>query len=275
MPAKKNSKTTKKASSTKAVKKSPKKKVTVKAKTSTKKIAVKKVAVKKAVIKKTAAKKPKSAVKHHLSPMQRELRKDDFRVAIFGSARTQKDDKDYIQVFELAKMIGAENWDVVTGGGPGLMEAANAGHAAGDPKHNSDNIGLVIKLPWEAGGNKHLEIKKKFNKFSNRLDTFMALSSAVIVMPGGVGTCLELFYTWQLVQVQHIHPVPIILVGKMWKKLMKWVQRYPLKAGLISPHETKCIHIAKNNEEAMKIIKQNYKGFLKNGNHNNKDYLKT
>ena len=90
------------------------------------------------------------------------------------------------------------------------MEAANAGHAEGDKDEKADNIGLTIQLPWEAHGNKHLELKKHFNKFSGRLDHFMALSRAVIVAPGGIGTCLEFFYALQLVQVKHIKPVPII-----------------------------------------------------------------
>ncbi len=197
--------------------------------------------------------------------MEEELKKDDFRVTIFGSARLQLDDKTYKQVFDLAKRIGKHNFDIVTGGGPGLMEAANAGHEAGDGNHESDSIGLIIKLPWENEGNKHLEIKRTFNKFSGRLDTFMALSNAVVVMPGGIGTCLELFYTWQLVQVKHICPIPIILVGKMWEKLIDWVKKYPLKDGLISPEDMDSIHIAKDNDEAMKIILKTYKVYKKEG----------
>jgi len=207
--------------------------------------------------------------------MIKELSKDDFRIAIFGSARTKMNDKIYKQVFNLAKEIGKHRFDIVTGGGPGLMEAANAGHAAGDKNHYSDNIGLPIRLPWENKANKHIEIKTEFNKFSGRLDLFMALSSVVIITPGGVGTCLEFFYTWQLIQVKHIHPIPIILIGEMWEELMNWIKKYPLKKGLIGRDETECIHIAKNNKEAMKIIMNNYEYFKKEGNHNNKNYLKT
>ena len=163
-------------------------------------------------------------------------------------------------------------FDLVTGGGPGLMEAANAGHEEGDKMHKSDNIGLIIKLPWENEGNKHLEIKKEYNKFSGRLDNFMALSSAIVIMPGGIGTCLELFYTWQLIQVGHIDPIPIILIGEMWEKQIAWVKKYPLKDKLISTKDLKCIHIAKNNEEAIKIIKRTHIAFKKNHHHHN--YLK-
>lgn len=194
-----------------------------------------------------------------------ELKKDDFRVSIFGSARIKPHDENYKLVFELAKEIGKHKFDIVTGGGPGLMDAANAGHTAGDLNHESDNIGLTIQLPWEGEENKHLEIKKHFNKFSGRLDTFMALSDAVVVTPGGIGTCLELFYTWQLVQVKHICPIPIILFGKMWEELMTWVTNYPLQDELISPEDTDHIYIVHNVTEAMEIIHQQHEEFKKAG----------
>jgi hypothetical protein len=193
--------------------------------------------------------------------MKAELKKHDFRVAIFGSARLRKNDKVYKQVYELAKEVGKHKFDVVTGGGPGLMEAANAGHEEGDKGKKADSIGLIIKLPWESRGNKHLEIKKEFARFSKRLDTFMALSKVAVIMPGGIGTCLELFYAWQLVQVQHIKPIPIILVGKMWEELVKWIKKHPLKKGLISKKDLDNIHIAKDNKAAMKIILKTYEIF--------------
>lgn len=193
--------------------------------------------------------------------MREELKRKEFRVAIFGSARIKKNDKIYKKVFDLAYEIGRHKFDVVTGGGPGLMEAANAGHELGDIGEKADSIGLVINLPWESKGNKHLEIKKRFAQFSKRLDTFMALSKVAVIMPGGIGTALELFFTWQLLQVRHLKPIPIILVGKMWEKLIDWVKKYPLKDGLISQGDLKFIHIVKNNDEAMKIILKTYKKF--------------
>ena len=133
--------------------------------------------------------------------IRKELNKNDFCVAIFGSARIKETDDQYKEVFELARRIGNRKYDVVTGGGPGMMEAASAGHECGDKGHDADSIGLTIELPWEAQANKHIEIKEHFSKFSSRLDTFMALSNAVVITPGGIGTCLELFYSWQFVQV--------------------------------------------------------------------------
>lgn len=204
--------------------------------------------------------------------IRNELKRNDFRVTIFGSARIKPNDKIYKRVYKLAEKIGANGYDVVTGGGFGLMGAASEGHAAGDKKHVSDNIGLTIRLPWEVEANKHLEIKKHFNKFSARLDNFMALSNVVVVMPGGIGTCLELFYTLQLIQVKHIKPVPVILYGKMWEELYKWMKKYPVKDKLISVPDLKNVHIAKSNKAAMEIIEKEHKKF-KRTKKTNRNYL--
>ncbi|MCF7905945.1 LOG family protein [Candidatus Gracilibacteria bacterium] len=176
-----------------------------------------------------------------------------FRVAIFGSARIGKEDRIYHQVTELAKEIAENNIDIVTGGGPGLMEAANLGERLSN-NTKSRSIGLTIQLPNEAKGNRHLDIKQHFQRFSNRLDHFMMLSNVVVVMPGGIGTCLELFYTWQLTQVHHIEPIPIILYGEMWQELFAWVQKYPLQKKLLSPEDLQNIHCVDSNEEVLEII---------------------
>jgi hypothetical protein len=191
----------------------------------------------------------------------KDIYRKHFRVAIFGSARIKPGGQLYKNVFNLAKNIGEHGFDIVTGGGPGLMEAANAGHESGDPHRHADSIGLTIRLPKECKGNSHLEIRKHFNKFSARLDHFMALSNVVVVMPGGIGTCLELFYTWQLTQVKHICPIPIILVGELWEKLLNWVIDYPLRLNYVSPPDLRNIYIAKNNREAFKIIKKAHELF--------------
>lgn len=204
-----------------------------------------------------------------IKKMRQELDVNEFRVAIFGSARIKKNDRLYRQTFRLAKAIGEQHIDVVTGGGPGLMMAANAGHAAGDLDGKSDSMGLRIILPWEMGDNGHLEIKKEFEKFSQRLDYFMALSEAVVVMPGGVGTCLEFFYAWQLTQVRMVRPIPIILMGTMWEQLYTWIRRYPMRAGYISPRDVKNIYVAKDNATAMRIILRHHARFAKTGEKQN------
>ena len=153
-----------------------------------------------------------------------------YRVSIFGSARIKENDAEYKDVFQMAKVLASAGFDVITGGGPGIMQAANAGHKS--VSSDTHSIGLNIKLPFEQDANKYLDIKKDFDRFSERLDTFMALSDTVIVAPGGIGTLLELFYTWQLVQVKHICETPIILFGDMWAPLLAWLHDTVLSKGL-------------------------------------------
>ena len=111
-------------------------------------------------------------------------------------------------------MLGEKGIDIVTGGGPGSMMAANEGHKIGRKKSGkiSKSIGLLIKLPKDQKVSKYLDIKKEFNRFSRRLDKFMNLSNAFVVTPGGFGTILELFYTIQLIQVKQTCDVQVILL---------------------------------------------------------------
>lgn len=196
---------------------------------------------------------------------EKQIREEDFRVAIFGSARITKDTKPYQEVFELAKMIGQRGYDIITGGGPGMMEAANAGHAAGDIKKKAKSIGLVIKLAFEEKANEFVELRKKFTRFSERLETFARLSNVFIITRGGVGTMLEFFYTWQLVQVKKIEFKPIILVGEMWERLVYWVIDYALKDKLISSEDFDYIYIVKNNQQAIDLIDQFNKQYEEKG----------
>jgi len=152
-----------------------------------------------------------------------------YRVVIFGSARTIEGDAEYNKVYRIAKGLAESGFDIVTGGGSGIMQAANAGHKS--VQSDTHSSGLNIKLPFEQEANKYLDIKKEFDRFSSRLDTFMSLSDAVIVAPGGIGTLLELFYSWQLVQVHHICETPIILYGDIWATLTNWLRAEVLAKG--------------------------------------------
>lgn len=190
-----------------------------------------------------------------------------FRVAIFGSARIRPNDPRYNQIYSLARMIAAEGMDVVTGGGPGLMEAANKGHREGRKSKKVHSFGLNIMLPKEQVANKHLDVQREFRRFSERLDYFMKLSNVVVVAPGGVGTMLEFMYTWQLIQVQHICNIPIILLGDMWEPLINWFEKYPLKRRMISPKEMHPIFLARHCREAMKIIRRAHHDFVHRGPH--------
>ena len=186
-----------------------------------------------------------------------------YRVSIFGSARIKPDTKEYKGVYTLAKELAENGADIVTGGGPGLMEAANAGVKEGSSS-KSKSFGIRIDLPFEATPNEHLDIKFYHKRFSSRLDEFMRISHAVVVTPGGIGTLLELLYTWQLIQVNHISSRPIILVGDMWNGFFDWIKSEPLKAQLLDKSDLDNIIIVKNVHEVTKLLKPEIKAFYVN-----------
>jgi uncharacterized protein (TIGR00730 family) len=177
-----------------------------------------------------------------------------YRVTIFGSARISEGDKEYRDVYEIAKGLAAEGFDIVTGGGPGLMQAANAGSKS--VPNGGQSIGLNIKLPHEQCPNPYLDIKEEFERFSGRLDAFMAMSDAVVVAPGGIGTLLELFYSWQLVQVQHLCETPIILFGEIWTSLLLWLETEVLPRHLFERKDMHAIfHVMEPSEVVDLIVK--------------------
>lgn len=202
--------------------------------------------------------------KMKLTPLEQELMKKHFRVAIFGSARIQKNDPTYKKIYSLAKMLGAREIDVVTGGGPGLMDAANAGHMAGRKSKSTHSLGLNIKLPYEQHSNSHLDIQAEFSRFTERLDTFMTASNVLIVGPGGIGTLLELVYAWQVIQVHQINNIPIVLFGDMWTGLIQWIEDEPLKHHYLNPDELGMIYIADTPKGVMKLVDAFHTAYKKN-----------
>ncbi len=196
--------------------------------------------------------------------LKEELAKEHFRVAIFGSARIKRTSKYYKEVYELAKMMGTTGIDVVSGGGPGIMEAANKGHEDGKKqarREGTHSFGLTIRLPEEQRDNIHFDMKKDFQRFTARLDYFIQLSNAVVVATGGVGTLLEFLYTWQLVQVEKVYDIPIILLGDQWPPLIEWIRKGPLKNGLLSETDLDALYLVKDAKEAFKIIKTTHETF--------------
>ena len=193
-------------------------------------------------------------------------RERHFRVVIFGSARIHPESPYYRQIHDLARMIAAEGMDLVTGGGPGLMDAAASGHRQGDrPPRHTHSIGLPIILPTGEQMNRHLDVKKEFHRFSARLDTFMELSHCVVVAPGGVGTMLEFYYTWQLIQVKLRRPIQIILLGDMWPEFLTWARRWQLRLGLLDQKDLDLLHPAKDVAEAIRLIREARARYLEAG----------
>ena len=187
-----------------------------------------------------------------------------YRVAIFGSARMKPDTEPYTEVFALAQMLAWEGIDILTGGGPGLMEAANKGAKLGQQEKHSKtkSFGLPIELEWEPAPNLHLDIARKHYKFSNRLDDFMRLCNSIVCTPGGIGTLLELFFSWQLVQVHHLSERPIVLLGKeFWSGLIDWMKAVPLERSLVSIENFDFVHVVDTPQEAWEIVSRHHKEY--------------
>jgi uncharacterized protein (TIGR00730 family) len=191
--------------------------------------------------------------------LERELQRlegGQFRVCVFGSARIQPEDPVYQLVYRLSRALAELDVDVVTGGGPGLMEAANRG-VQDARRAVARSIGLPIHLPnIREMANKHLDIKSEHRRFSSRLDEFMRLSHAVVVAPGGIGTLLELMFAWQLIQVGMVERREIILLDRaLWQGLMDWMRREVLGRKFIAPTDFDWMHLVETPEEAVEIIR--------------------
>ena len=183
-----------------------------------------------------------------------------FSVSVFGSARVADEMPVYQQAVRLGELLARENINLITGGGPGIMEAAAKGHS--QVSNDSQALGLTIELPFENDSNEYNQAVEHFSHFSSRLERFMSLSQAVVVMDGGIGTGLELFFTWQLMQAQHIENMPIILMGEQWMYLRQWARRYLLAKDYMNHSDLDMLYTARNTEQAMNIIQRAHRCFL-------------
>ncbi len=174
-------------------------------------------------------------------------------VSIFGSARTKPDHPTYKITEELAGLLAKNNFAVITGGGGGIMEAANKGAA----EAGGTSIGLNIILPFEQQPNPYANIQLQFNYFFIRKVMFVKYAQAYIIMPGGFGTLDELFEAVTLIQTQRIRPFPVILMGSdYWTGLVDWIKAQLLKEKLISKEDLDIFQIVDDPNEAVKILKK-------------------
>lgn len=156
-------------------------------------------------------------------------KRERYRVTIFGSARMQPESPLYHDVRWLASELTAMGCDIITGGGPGLMQAANEGSVVADPGDRTQSIGIRVDLGFEQEANPFVEQVYQHRTFFSRLHHFVLLSDAFVVVPGGIGTALEALMIWQLLQVKRLHATPLIMIGPMWADLVKWTQLYMLE----------------------------------------------
>ena len=174
-------------------------------------------------------------------------------VSIFGSARTKEDDPVYKHARDIAGAFCNAGFSVITGGGGGVMEAANRG--ASDAEGNS--VGLNIKLPFEQKPNEYANIQVEFNYFFIRKVMFMKYASAYIGLPGGFGTLDEIFEVMTLIQTQRIKPFPVILAGSdYWSGLLDWIKEQLLGRGMISPGDMDIVQVIDDPEEMVKAVKK-------------------
>lgn len=183
-----------------------------------------------------------------------------YRVTIFGSARLQPGDPLYEGVRHLASELTQIGCDIVTGGGPGLMQAANEGSVMADPNNQKQSIGLRVDLDFEQGANPFVEQVYHHRTFFSRLHHFALLSNAFVVVPGGIGTTLEALMVWQLLQVRKLQNTPLIMVGPMWMELMAWAKTHMVdrEPRLASEIDIQTPHCVDTFEDAIAILRESY-----------------
>ena len=194
----------------------------------------------------------------------RRTTRQNYRVTIFGSARIKPGTPAYEGVKKLAAELTAMGCDILTGGGSGLMQAANEGAHSIDPDRLHRSIGINIELPFEQEINPFVTQAFGHRTFFSRLHHFMIASDAFVVVPGGIGSLLELSLVWQLLQVRKLYNTPLILVGKMWADLVEWGRNAMLQEGseLASEVDFEIPRCVNTIEETMALIRENRAAWL-------------
>jgi uncharacterized protein (TIGR00730 family) len=182
------------------------------------------------------------------------------RVTIFGSARAKPGTYVYDEVKRVAAALAEMGCDIITGGGPGLMQAANEGAAAVNAPERDRSVGIRVELPFEQDVNPFVQQAFEHKTFFTRLHHFVLTSDAFVVAPGGIGTVLELMMVWQLLQVKHMHDAPLILVGKMWTGLVDWTKTYLLKPELplANAEDMKIPRCVDTADEAIALLREHH-----------------
>jgi len=190
----------------------------------------------------------------------RPTRREHYRVTIFGSARVKEDHWAYAAVRELSAELARLGCTIITGGGPGLMQAANEGAALGVPGGKARSLGIRVDLPFEQESNPFVGEAYEHRTFFSRLHHFVLVSDAFIVVPGGIGTVLELMMVWQLLQVRKLANTPLILVGPMWKELVAWHEKVMLRPGapLASKEDLGIPRSVPGAAEAIAIVREHH-----------------
>jgi uncharacterized protein (TIGR00730 family) len=202
-------------------------------------------------------------VVNELTRLRRTTRQN-YRVTIFGSARLKPGTPAYNAVKKLAAELTKMGCDIISGGGPGLMQAANEGALSIGPGAPKRSVGIRVELPFEQEINPFVDQAYEHRTFFSRLHHFMIISDAFVVVPGGIGTLLELSLAWQLLQVRKLYNTPLIVVGKMWAELVEWGCRSMLRKGneLASEIDFTIPHCVNTIDECVALIRENRAAWL-------------
>ena len=174
-------------------------------------------------------------------------------VSMFGSARVEPGDETYEKAYQIAKKLALHGYNIITGGGPGVMEAGNKGAKEGGAK----SVGLNIELPLEQRPNPYATLKLDFQYFFVRKVMFVKYAQAYIGMPGGFGTMDELFEALTLIQTRRIKPFPVIMVGtRHWQDLLDWIRNTLISRKFISPEDVDLVTVLDDPEEVVHTIKK-------------------
>ena len=176
-------------------------------------------------------------------------------VSIFGSARIDPDSREYAAARKVGRTFAQHGWAVITGGGPGVMEAANRGAK----EAGGLSVGFNIELPHEQGSNPYLDISYTFKHFYARKVCFVKPAEGFVIFPGGFGTLDELFEALTLIQTGKAQNFPVVLVGtEYWDEMIHWVRHELLADGMVSPEDLDLLHTTDDLDEAVRTIVDSY-----------------
>jgi uncharacterized protein (TIGR00730 family) len=177
-------------------------------------------------------------------------------VSVFGGARMRKSNPYYRDAIRLSQILSSRGYSIITGGGPGLMEAANRGAQ----EAGGQSIGLSINLPHEQGTNDYVSTAVEFNYFFARKVMFVKYACGIVGMPGGFGTLDEIFEALTLVQTKKIRDLPVVLFGSdFWRGLLDWLASKVVEEKLLSQRDLRLFHLTDDPEEAAEIIDRHYR----------------
>jgi len=184
------------------------------------------------------------------------LRPVEPAVSIFGGSRVRRGTRYYRLAVQVAQALAREGFSVITGGGPGIMEAANLGARRG----GGTSVGLNIRLPFEHQPNRHIDTIVNFNYFFARKVCFIKYACAYVVFPGGYGTLDEAFEALTLVQTHKIDNFPVIMIGRdFWKGMLRWIRKEMLAGGMVDEDDLRLLTVTDDPQEVVRLVREGHR----------------